>query len=361
MGIRASMAYGTTKSLEIRRFFVALALVSALAATGLLAAQATAAGAPGATTGPALSLTSSSANVTGTVNPNGLSTTYSFQYGTTTGYGFQTNPQSAASGTQDQVVSSTLTGLAPGTTYHYRLIATNSSGTTVGLDLRFKTLGAPPPPPVSPAPTATTGAAVAIGRSSATILGKVNPKGATTTYYFEFGLTPAYGKRTAARRLSAGNTSRSVSATLNALQAGKTYHYRLVATNSNGVGLGKDRTFTTLAAPTPRAVPAVTSRATPRRDRHRPFRYRVRGDLIPPSSVSRSRACRGRVTIRFKLHRRTVHLRRVNVNRTCRYRSRVRVTLRPRRHPVTLRVLVRFRGNAVLQPRSAAPKRVRAG
>jgi hypothetical protein len=119
-----------------------------LVAAVLLGASATAAGPPTATTGPAVSLTSSSANVSGTVNPNGQETTYSFQYGTTTAYGFQTNSQSAGAGTQDQVVSGTLTGLASGTTYHYRLIATNASGTTVGADMTFTTLGSPPPPPV---------------------------------------------------------------------------------------------------------------------------------------------------------------------------------------------------------------------
>jgi hypothetical protein len=301
----------------------------------------------------------SSANVTGTVNPNGESTTFSFQFGKTTAYGFQTNPQSVGAGTQDQVASATLTGLDSGTMYHYRLIATNASGTTVGMDLTFTTLGSPPAPPPSPPPTATTGA-VSIGRTGATVRGTVNPKGAKTTYYFEVGLTPAYGNRTAPRTLSAGNRSRTVSATLRGLQAGQTYHYRLVATNVNGVALGKDRAFTTSAPPTARAIPTVTSRATPRRDRQRPFRFRVRGRLIPPSGVS-SAACRGRVTIRFKKGRKTVRLRRARVNQSCRYRSRTRVGVRPGRRPVTLRVLVRFRGNSVLRPKSAPTRRVRAG
>src|SRR6185312_11618771 len=100
---------------------------------GQISAPATAAGPASATTGPALDVSSSSANVTGTVNPNGQSTAYTFQFGTTTGYGSQTNPQSAGSGSANQAVSSTLTGLDAGTTYHYRLIATNASGTTVGL------------------------------------------------------------------------------------------------------------------------------------------------------------------------------------------------------------------------------------
>ena len=338
----------------------AIALLVTLGTAGVLVGRAAAAGPASATTGPALSL-SNSANVIGTVNPNGQATTYSFQFGTTTGYGFQTNPQSAGSGTQDQVVSATLTGLASGTTYHYRLIATNASGTTVGTDLTFTTLGTPPPPSSSPPPTATTGATVAIGHTGATIRGKVNPKGSKTTYYFEFGLTAAYGKQTVSKTLAAGNRARSVSSALTGLQPGQTYHYRLVATNTNGVGLGNDRTFNTLAPSPARTLPKVTSSVRPHRDRLRPYRFRVRGRLIPPAGVSRSGACRGRVTIRFKLRQKTVGLRRAGVSRTCRYRSRVRVSLRPRRHPVTLRVVVRFRGNAVLKPRSAPTRNVRVG
>src|SRR5947208_9225763 len=146
------MASTNTKPVQMKRL-VAVAVLVSLCAAGHFAGEATAASAPSATTGPALSLTSSSGNVTGSVNPNGQSTTYSFQFGTTTGYGFQTNPQSAGSGTQDQVVSATLTGLASGTTYHYRLIATNASRTTVGTDLTFMTLGTPPPPSSPPTPT----------------------------------------------------------------------------------------------------------------------------------------------------------------------------------------------------------------
>lgn len=331
-------------------------VVLIVVATGFLVPHAVAAGPPSATTGPALSLTSSSADLTGTVNPNGESTTYSFQFGTTTGYGSQTNPVSAGSGTQDQVVTAMLTGLRSGTTYHYRMVAINASGTTVGLDATFTTAGAPPPAPPPP-PTAVTRSAYSVGTSSAIVRGGVNPRNATTSYYFEFGLTTAYGVQTPPATLSAGNRTRSIRATLAGLQPGHTYHYRVVAKNTNGEGLGADRTFTT-ATPSPvRVLSSVTARATPRRDRRRPFRFRVRGTVIPPASVDRSRACRGRVAISFKAGRKTVRLRRARVQVNCTYRARVRVHVRPR----SLRVKVRFRGNSVLKPRSAPTLRVRAG
>ena len=350
------MAFASTQRRNAGRLFPIAALLGILVLE-LLASPASAAGPATATTGPALSLTSTSANVTGTVNPNGQSTTYAFQFGLTTGYGSQTNSQSAGSGVDNQVVSSTLTGLKAGTTYHYRLIATNASGTTVGMDATFTTLGAPPPPPPPP-PVATTGAAISVGRERADVRGTVNPKGAKTTYYVEFGLTTAYGTQTSPRTLSAGNTTRSVRVRLTGLQAGHTYHYRLVAKNVNGDGLGADRTLTTLAPPQTRMLPTVTSRATPRRDRQRPFRFKVRGGLILPAGANPALACHGRVTIRFKAGRKTVRLRRTRVRSNCRYRARVRVRVRS---PRVLRVKVRFRGNSVLRPRSAPSRRVRVG
>jgi hypothetical protein len=320
--------------------------------------EAASAAAPSATTGAATNVTANSARVSGTVNPNGEATTYSFQFGTTAAYGLQTNAESAGSGTQPQDVSATLTGLTAGTTYHYRLIATNASGTTVGADATFTTSGSPPQPS-SPPPTVTTLAAVGIGQTRATVRGRVNPRGARTTYYFEYGEIVAYGFQSNPRTLSAGNSARTVSATLTGLEAGRTYHYRLVARNANGLSTGADRTFTTAPASPVGTVPRVTSRVSPFRDRRRPFRFTVRGRVIRPTGVSRSRGCRGRVTIRFKSGKRTLRLRRARVRSNCRYRARVRVPAR--RTPRVLRVSVRFGGNAALSSRSAPTRRVRVG
>jgi hypothetical protein len=91
------------------------------------------------TTGGASAVTSTSATVMGTVNPKGQATTYDFQFGTTTAYGSQTAPTSAGSGTTDINVSAALSSLPPNTTIHYRLTATNASGTTLGRDRSFKT------------------------------------------------------------------------------------------------------------------------------------------------------------------------------------------------------------------------------
>jgi hypothetical protein len=88
------------------------------------AAVAVAAGAPSATTGAASSVAQSSATVGGTVDPQGMATTYRFEYGTSSSYGLQTADVDAGSGTGAVDASANLTGLTSDTTYHYRLVAT---------------------------------------------------------------------------------------------------------------------------------------------------------------------------------------------------------------------------------------------
>jgi hypothetical protein len=229
------------------RRFTALGLTTialiALAATPALAA------APTATTGDATGLTDTQAALAGTVNPQGQLTSYAFQYGTTTAYG-QTALTSAGSATRDTPVSADLAGLTPGTTYHYRVIATNADGTTVGADRTFRTTGTAPAPP--PAPSATTGGADVNG-ASATLSGSVNPNGVASSYYFEFGTTAAYGQQTPPQSAGSGSSAVSVSAALSGLAANATYHYRLVAVGPNGaIAIGADRTFMTAGAATTR-------------------------------------------------------------------------------------------------------------
>lgn len=96
---------------------------------------------PTATTKYASVQSGTSAKVAGTVNPNGVATTYHIDYGLTSGYEAATSEKSAGSGTSPISVSATLTGLKPGTTYHYRVVATTSTGNAIGIDKTFKTEG----------------------------------------------------------------------------------------------------------------------------------------------------------------------------------------------------------------------------
>jgi hypothetical protein len=89
---------------------------------------------PSVSTSGAGSITQTAASVSGAVNPDGQSTAYYFQYGITRSYGSTTASQPAGSGTAAVNVSANLPGLTPGTTYHYRVYASNALGTTYGSD-----------------------------------------------------------------------------------------------------------------------------------------------------------------------------------------------------------------------------------
>jgi hypothetical protein len=100
--------------------------------------------APTATTDAATLVTSTGATLNGTVNAHNDSSTVTFEYGLDTTYGTTaTATQSPVTGTTDTAVSKTITGLTPNTTYHFRVVATNSAGPTNGSDLTFTTSVAP--------------------------------------------------------------------------------------------------------------------------------------------------------------------------------------------------------------------------
>jgi hypothetical protein len=81
----------------------------------------------------------SEADLHGVVNPEGLETKYHFEYGTTTSYGSNTSEASAGAGVKNVPVEQLAKGLQAYSTYHYRLVATNSTGTTYGMDQEFGT------------------------------------------------------------------------------------------------------------------------------------------------------------------------------------------------------------------------------
>ena len=111
---------------------------------------------PTASTGGASGVGHESATVSGTVEPNGLSTSYEFQLGTEAGV-YSTEGQGGVGGSGAQEVSAGLGSLAPGVTYHYRIVATNVDGTSYGQDQTFTTAGYPNPLSVPVSPPLITG------------------------------------------------------------------------------------------------------------------------------------------------------------------------------------------------------------
>ncbi len=208
------------------------------------------AAAPTVTTTAATGVTTTGATLNGTVNPNGVATNASFEWGLTTAYGQATTPVAMGSGSSAVALSANLTSLAACSTYHFRATATSSGETTNGSDLSFST--------ACPAPIVTTTAATGVTIGAATLNASVNPNGLATNASFEWGLTTAYGQTTTPVAMGSGSSAVALSADLTSLAACSTYHFRATATSSGGTTNGSDLSFSTpCPAPTVTTEPAT--------------------------------------------------------------------------------------------------------
>jgi Tol biopolymer transport system component len=195
-------------------------------------------------------LSQGAATLRAQLNPNGLDTTYHFEYGANPGYGTSVPVPDADIGSTpgDQPVSQGITGLQPSTTYHYRVVATNSAGTTDGSDQTFTT---------QPIANIRGEGAVNVTADRAQLESAVDVFGAQTSYHFEYRTTTGYATSVPVPdgALGTGADPQLATAAATGLAPGTTYHFRLVATNSFGTVTGPDATFTTQAAiPCPNAA-----------------------------------------------------------------------------------------------------------
>ena len=196
---------------------------------------------PTVTTEAASAVSQFSAELHGVVNPNGSQVTACFfEYGTTTSYGKSVACTPApGSGTGGVAVHASAGGLASNTTYHYRVVATNASGTSQGNDVTFTTLAQVPI-------VATTGVS-AVTHTGATLEGTVDPDGEEiTACRFEYGTTTSYGLSAACSSApGSGFGAVAVSGPAAGLSANTIYHFRISATNASGTSTGFDQTFST--------------------------------------------------------------------------------------------------------------------
>jgi hypothetical protein len=307
-----------------------------------LTGVAGAAASPTVATGTATKVTTTTAVLTGHVTPNGNTTDYVFSYGPTVAYGAATAGRSAGSGTKPVAVTRTITGLTPGTIYHYRLTAINRSGTGTGADRTFTTAGHPPAAVV-------TGAPVNVGKTVATPTAVINPEGALTTWVIQYGITGGYGYETFAQTLAPITTAVPVSAQLTGLAPGALFHYRAVAYHGGKiVSAGADATFFT--EPSKRPVPRLSARTRPGVARRSPYTFTTAGGLSGAGWIPAAQRCAGNVGVRYHNGRHQLAFVVAPVAADCRFSATASFRRVRGRAPAALSVTVDYRGTGYLAP-----------
>ena len=225
----------------MRRFtfaLLSLLVVSPLASCGGGGGEPTSdpGAAPIATSIAAASMNETGATLNGAVTPNGLPTQAWFEYGTDPALrtSAPTQVQDVGDGLNARSVSTTLSALAPGATYYFRVCAESSGGHSEGQILIFKTASPPGPPAV------VTDAATSVGATGATLNGSVIPNGMATDAWFEWGTdaTLAGYSTTQARAIGSGSVSLAIDQVLTGLTTGTIYYYRVAASNGSGTSRG---------------------------------------------------------------------------------------------------------------------------
>ena len=193
---------------------------------------------PTVTTLPATAVTNTSATLNGTVNPNGLPTDYHFEWGPTISYGNSTPITAAGSGSAAVTVDANITSLTPGTTYHNRLVAQNSSGTTYGSDVAFIPGGA----------IVSTNPVTAITTNSATSGGQVTSEGGSSVNARGVCWSTLPSPTILDNHTTDGAGAGAFTSALTGLISNQVYFLRAYATNGFGTFYGNEVQFQTLCS-----------------------------------------------------------------------------------------------------------------
>jgi hypothetical protein len=205
---------------------------------------------PDVETLPATEVSPESAQLNGTVNPRGAGeASCTFVWGESETLGNVAECPSVPSGEATVPVSATLKGLSPDTKYFYRLQASNANGTNTGEEAPAECEGKPSLDAcfTTPGPGIRGEWTSEVSSTSATLNATVDPHGAPTEVFFEYGPTTGYGAKTPTppAAIGSGEEAVHVEAHIQALTAGTVYHYRTVTVSGFGELHGSDQTFTT--------------------------------------------------------------------------------------------------------------------
>lgn len=199
-------------------------------------------------------LTSNSATLNGSVNPNGGSVTYWFEFGQTPSFGQVTNSQSLGSYPGTINVTGFISNLIPNTNYSYRLVAQSQYGTTYGSVFNFITQQG-----INDGncnnnnfgsgynlPCVQTLQPANITANSVLLSGTVNARGSNATTWFEYGTNSGSLNLTTSPTYVSNNYNSNFTQSVNNLQPNTTYYARAAARNGSGVAYGQSFQFSTL-------------------------------------------------------------------------------------------------------------------
>lgn len=203
------------------------------------------------------------ATLNGSVNANNQATNVQFEYGTNSDLSGTTTKVTASgspvSGTTATSVSALISGLTRGTTYYYRTIATNDTGTSYGAIYSFT--------PVAD-PSVSINAPNGLGDTTATLNGTIAPNGGTVaSIYFtisdhsDFSTGSVFTQAGSPTVVYAGSLA-NITTSLTGLSPGGTYYYKLTGTNSSATVTSSSLNFTTTPAPLVTAGSASSVNAT---------------------------------------------------------------------------------------------------
>lgn len=205
-------------------------------------------GPPSITEEPVSGIGHETATLNARINPDEIATSYRFQYGETNSYGSEVSG-TAGSGTAPVAVSAVLSGLKPGGTYHFRVVAENEVGTTASSDQVLTTLASA---------SIDAESATSVTATEATLHTEINPLGSETSYYFQYGTSSCEANPAACANvpalgedIGAGEADVARSVELGGLVPATTYYYRVLAFNSVGISEGSEHSFTTRAVTLP--------------------------------------------------------------------------------------------------------------